>query len=52
MCHAYNEKCKKINQERIRTLGKKENYKYLAILEVVTIRQVEIKEKIGKEYLR
>ena len=26
------------NQERIRTLGEKENYKYLEILEVDTVR--------------
>ena len=33
------------NQEKIRTLGEKENYKYLGILEVDTIKQVEMKEK-------
>ena len=33
------------NQERIRSLGGKETYKYLGILEVNTIKQVEIKEK-------
>ena len=38
------------NQEKIRTLGEKETYKYLGILETVTI--VEIKEKIENEYLR
>ena len=38
------------NQERIRMLWEKENYKYLGILEVDTIKQVEIKEKIRKEY--
>ena len=36
------------NQERIRTLGEKENYKYLAILETDTIKQVDMKEKILK----
>ena len=30
------------NQERIRTFGEKENYKYLGILEADTIKQVEI----------
>ena len=40
------------NQEKIKTLGKKETYKYLAILEADTIKQVEVKEKIKKEYLR
>ena len=37
--------------ERIRTLGEKETYKKLVILETDTIKQVEMKEKI-KEYLR
>ena len=40
------------NQEKIRTLREKETYKYLGILEADTIKQVEIKEKIKKEYLR
>ena len=39
-------------QEKIRILGEKENYKYLKILEVETIKQVEMKEKIKKEYLK
>ena len=34
------------NQDKIRTLGKKETYKYLGILEADTIIQVEMKEKI------
>ena len=34
------------NQEKIRTLGKKETYKYLGILEADTIKHVEMKEKI------
>ena len=34
------------NQGKIRTLGKKETYKYLGILEADTIKQVEMKEKI------
>ena len=40
------------NQEKIRTLGEMEMYKYLGILEADTIKQVEMKEKIQKEYLR
>ena len=50
MRHAYNEKWKRqmkegarlSNQEKI---GEKETYKYLGILEVDTIKQVEIKER-------
>ena len=46
MCHTHNESVKKEitdgielpNQERIRTHGEKENYKYLEILEVDTIK--------------
>ena len=38
------------NQEKIRTLGEKETYQYLGILEAVTIKQL-MKEKIKKEYL-
>ena len=40
------------NQEKIRTLGEKETYQYLGILEADTIKQVEMKGKIQKEYLR
>ena len=40
------------NQDKIRTLGEKENFKYLGILEHNTIKQVEMKDKIQKEYLR
>ena len=40
------------NQDKIRTLREKETYKYLGILEADTIKQVEMKEKIKKEYLR
>ena len=40
------------NQYTIRTLGEKETYKYLGILEADTSKQVEIKDKIQKEYLR
>ena len=34
------------NQEKVRTFGEKETYKYLGILEVDTFRQVEMKWKI------
>ena len=40
------------NQDKSSILGKKETYKYLGILEADTIKQVEMKEKIKKEYLR
>ena len=40
------------NQDKIRTLGEKETYKYLGILEADTIKKVEMKDKIKKEYLR
>ena len=40
------------NQDKITTLGEKEIYKYLGILEADTIKQEEMKEKIKKEYLR
>ena len=40
------------NQEKIRTLGENETYKYLGNLEADTIKQVEMKDKIQKEYLR
>ena len=40
------------NQDKIRTLGENETYKYLGILEVDTIKQVKMKDKIPKEYLR
>ena len=33
------------NKDEIRTLGEKETYKYLLILEADTIKQVEMKEK-------
>ena len=39
------------NQNKIRTLAENETYKYLGILEVDNIKQVEIKDKIQKEYL-
>ena len=37
------------NQDKIRTLGEKETYKYLGILESDTIKQVEMKEKLRKK---
>ena len=40
------------NQDKIRTLREKETYKYLGILEADTIKQVEMKDKIQKEYCR
>ena len=40
------------NQEKIRTLRKKERYKFLGILKVDTIKQIEMKEKIKKDSLR
>ena len=40
------------NQDKIRTLGENETYKYLGILEADTIKQVDMKDKIQKEYLR
>ena len=40
------------NQDKIRTLGENETYKYLGFLEADTIKQVKTKDKIQKEYLR
>ena len=40
------------NKDKIRTLGENETYKYLGILEADTIKQMEMKDKIQKEYLR
>ena len=40
------------NQDKIRMLREKETYKYLGILEADTIKQVEMKEKAKREYLR
>ena len=40
------------NQDKIKTLGEKETYKYLGILEADIIKQVKMKENIKKEYLR
>ncbi len=40
------------NHDKIRTLGENETYRYLSILEADTIKQVEMKNNIQKEYLR
>ena len=40
------------NHDRIRTLEENETYKYLGILEADTIKQVQMKGMIRKEYLR
>ena len=40
------------NQDKIRTLAENETYKYLGILEADSIKQVEMKDKIQKEYPR
>ena len=40
------------NQDKIKTLAQNETYKYLGILEPDTIKQVEMKNKIQKEYVR
>ena len=40
------------NQDKIRILAENETYKYLGILETDTIKQVEMKNKIKKIYLR
>ena len=40
------------NEDKIWTLSEKETYNYLEILEADTIKQVVMKEKFKKEYLR
>ena len=40
------------NQDKITTIGENETYKYLGILGVDTIKQVEMKDKIKEEYPR
>ena len=40
------------NQDKIRTLAENEIYKYLGILKADTIKQVEMKNKFLKKYLR
>ena len=37
------------NQERIRTVGEKENYNYLGMFEADTIKQAEMKKKKKKK---
>ena len=39
-------------QDKIRTFGEKEIYKYLGILEAYTVKQEEMKEKIRKNISR
>ena len=41
-----------LNKDKIKTLTENETYKYLGISEVDSIKQVEMKEKIQKEFLR
>ena len=43
---------KQPNLDKIRTLPENETYKYLGILKADTIKQVEMKNKLQKEYLR
>ena len=43
---------KELKEEKTRTPGENETYKYLGMLEADTIKQVEMKEKIQKEYIR
>ena len=40
------------NQDKIRTLAENDAYKYLVMLEALTLKQVQMKDKIQKEYLR
>ena len=40
------------NHDKIRNLEENETYKYLGILEADTIKQVQMKDTIRKEYLR
>ena len=41
-----------LNQDKLRILAENETYKYLGILEADTIKRVQMKDKIQKEYLR
>ena len=60
MCHARHEKWQRPmtdgielpNHDKIRTLEENETYKCLGILEADTIKQVQMKDTIRKEYLR
>ena len=40
------------NQEKIRTLRENETYKYFGIFEADTLKEVEMKDKVQKEYLK
>ena len=40
------------NQDRVRTLGEKETFIYFCILEADTFKEMWMKEKLKKEYLR
>ena len=40
------------NQDKIKTHGENETYKYLGILEADTIKEMDMKYTIQKEYLR
>ena len=40
------------NHDRFRTLEENETYKYLGIFEADTIKQMQVKDMIRKEYLR
>ena len=40
------------NQDKIRTLRENDTYKYMGNLEADTIKQMQMKDKISKEYLR
>ena len=59
MCNTCNENGKRHitdgmelpNQDKIRTFGENETYKYLGILEADTIKQVQMKDKIKKRIL-
>ena len=41
-----------LNKDKIMTLGENETFKYLCISEANTIKQVKMKNKIQKEYLK
>ena len=43
-----NERERTIKSRKIRTLGEKENHKYLGIFKVDTIKLAEIKEKLNR----
>ena len=40
------------NHDKVKTLEENETYKYLGILEAETIKQVQMKDTIRKEYLK